>query len=57
MLYGFLRADAGVIRFDGVDTARDELLERFALMPYADTKPETLSGGFRRRLKNPFGGA
>jgi lipooligosaccharide transport system ATP-binding protein len=96
MLYGFLSADAGVIRFDGVDTADDvmrfkrqlgvctqedtfdgdfsvrenlviaasyfrprplhvrgrvdELLERFALTPYADAKPETLSGGFRRRL-------
>jgi lipooligosaccharide transport system ATP-binding protein len=96
MLYGFLSADAGVIRFDGMDTARDvmrfkrqlgvctqedtfdgdftvrenltiaasyfrprpldvggrvdELLERFALTPYAGAKPETLSGGFRRRL-------
>jgi lipooligosaccharide transport system ATP-binding protein len=27
-----------------------ELLDRFALTPYADTRPETLSGGFRRRL-------
>jgi lipooligosaccharide transport system ATP-binding protein len=27
-----------------------ELLERFELGPYADQKPETLSGGFRRRL-------
>ena len=96
MLYGFLSADAGVIRFDGMDTAGDvvrfkrqlgvctqedtfdgdftvrenltiaasyfrprpldvrervdELLERFALTPYAGAKPETLSGGFRRRL-------
>ncbi len=96
MLYGFLSADAGVIRFDGVDVARDvmrfkrqlgvctqedtfdgdftvrenlviaasyfrprppdvrrradELLERFALTPYASAKPDTLSGGFRRRL-------
>jgi lipooligosaccharide transport system ATP-binding protein len=96
MLYGFLSPDAGVIRFDGVNTAGDmmrfkrqlgvctqedtfdgdftvsenlliaasyfrprppdvrrrvdELLERFALTPYADAKPETLSGGFRRRL-------
>jgi lipooligosaccharide transport system ATP-binding protein len=96
MLYGFLGADAGVIRFDGMDAARDvvrfkrqllvctqedtfdgdftvrenrviaashfrprppdvqrrvdELLERFRLTPYAGAKPETLSGGFRRRL-------
>jgi lipooligosaccharide transport system ATP-binding protein len=28
----------------------EELLDRFALRPYADAKPETLSGGFRRRL-------
>jgi lipooligosaccharide transport system ATP-binding protein len=28
----------------------DELLERFALGPYAEDKPEALSGGFRRRL-------
>jgi lipooligosaccharide transport system ATP-binding protein len=27
-----------------------ELLERFALVPYADVRPETLSGGFKRRL-------
>src|SRR5688500_2241231 len=27
-----------------------ELLERFELVPYASQKPETLSGGFRRRL-------
>jgi ABC-type multidrug transport system ATPase subunit len=27
-----------------------ELLERFALVPYARVKPEALSGGFRRRL-------
>ena len=27
-----------------------ELLERFGLTPYADARPETLSGGFRRRL-------
>ena len=27
-----------------------ELLERFELGPYADQKPETLSGGYRRRL-------
>jgi len=96
MLYGFLSADAGTIRFEGVDVARDlgrfkrqlgvctqddtfdgdftvrqnleiaatyfrprpaaiarrvgELLERFALTPYAGDKPEALSGGFRRRL-------
>jgi lipooligosaccharide transport system ATP-binding protein len=96
MLYGFLSADAGVIRFDGVETDGDvmrfkrqlgvctqedtfdgdftvrenlviaagyfrprvpdvrrrvdDLLERFGLTPYADAKPETLSGGFRRRL-------
>ena len=28
----------------------EELLERFGLMPYADAKPETLSGGYKRRL-------
>src|SRR5262244_2254015 len=28
----------------------NELLERFALVPYAGDKPEALSGGFRRRL-------
>jgi lipooligosaccharide transport system ATP-binding protein len=96
MLYGFLTADAGEIRSEGVDVSRDvgsfkrqlgvctqedtfdgdftvrenltiaatyfrprplevrrrvdELLERFALEPYAGAKPETLSGGFRRRL-------
>jgi lipooligosaccharide transport system ATP-binding protein len=97
MLYGFLTADAGAIRFEGVDIAGDaierfkrqlgvctqedtfdgdftvrenlviaasyfrprpqevrrrvdELLERFALAPYAGDKPEALSGGFRRRL-------
>ena len=96
MLYGFLTADAGEIRFEGVDVARDvarfkrqlgvctqedtfdgdftvrenltiaasyfrprppevrqrvdELLDRFALAPYAGAKPDTLSGGFRRRL-------
>ena len=96
MLYGFLRADAGVIRvgghdvrgdiapfkrqlgvctqndtFDGDFTVEqnlhvvatyfrprptgvrervDELLDRFALRPYASTKPEALSGGFKRRL-------
>jgi lipooligosaccharide transport system ATP-binding protein len=96
MLYGFLTADAGEIRFEGVDAARDlapfkrqlgvctqedtfdgdftvrenltiaasyfrsrppdvrrrvdELLERFALTPHAGRKPDTLSGGFRRRL-------
>ena len=27
-----------------------QLLERFELVPYADQKPETLSGGYRRRL-------
>jgi len=34
------------------DLARrvSELLERFELTPYAEAKPETLSGGFRRRL-------
>ncbi|HMH48692.1 MAG TPA: ABC transporter ATP-binding protein [Candidatus Acidoferrum sp.] len=96
MLYGFLTADAGVIRFEGSDVSRDmtrfkrqlgvctqedtfdgdftvrenltiaatyfrprptevrrrvdELLERFALAPYAGIKPDALSGGFRRRL-------
>jgi lipooligosaccharide transport system ATP-binding protein len=28
----------------------DALIERFGLAPYADKKPETLSGGFKRRL-------
>src|ERR1041385_5759056 len=28
----------------------DMLIERFGLTPYADQKPETLSGGFKRRL-------
>ena len=31
------------------DRVRD-LMERFGLAPYADARPETLSGGFRRRL-------
>jgi lipooligosaccharide transport system ATP-binding protein len=96
MLYGFLTADAGEIRFEGADVSHDlarfkrqlgvctqedtfdgdfsvrenltiaasyfrprpadvrrrvdELLARFALVPHADHRPETLSGGFRRRL-------
>src|SRR5262244_1370766 len=96
MLYGFLSADGGAIRFEGTDVSKDlerfkrqlgactqddtfdgdftvrqnlemaaryfrprppevrrrvdELLERFALVPYAGDKPEALSGGFRRRL-------
>jgi len=96
MLYGFLSADGGAIRFEGADVSKDldrfkrqlgvctqddtfdgdftvrqnlemaaryfrprppevprrvdELLERFALVPYAGDKPEALSGGFRRRL-------
>jgi lipooligosaccharide transport system ATP-binding protein len=96
ILYGFLRADAGVIRFEDQDVTGDvahfkrqlgvctqentydgdftvqqnleiaasyfrprptavreraaELLDRFALTPYAREKPDTLSGGFRRRL-------
>ena len=96
MLYGFLTADAGEIRFEGVDVSQDltrfkrqlgvctqedtfdgdfsvrenltiaasyfrprphevrrrvdELLARFALTPHADHRPDTLSGGFRRRL-------
>ena len=96
MLYGFLSADAGEIRFDGAEVSRDldrfkrqlgvctqedtydsdftvrqnlvnaasyfrprpsdvpgrveRLLERFALAPHAGAKPDTLSGGFRRRL-------
>jgi lipooligosaccharide transport system ATP-binding protein len=28
----------------------DELLDRFGLRPYASMRPETLSGGFKRRL-------
>ena len=93
MLYGFLSADGGAIRFEGADVSKDlerfkrqlgvctqddtfdgdftvrqnlemaaryfrprppevrrrvdELLERFALVPYAGDKPEALSGGFR----------
>jgi lipooligosaccharide transport system ATP-binding protein len=96
MLYGFLSADAGHVRVDGVELGRDmvrakravgvctqddtfdgdftveqnltiaasyfrprptglrqrvgELLERFDLTGYARAKPETLSGGYRRRL-------
>jgi lipooligosaccharide transport system ATP-binding protein len=96
MLYGFLRPDAGSIRFQGEEVARDlhrvkrwigvctqddtfdgdfsveqnlsmaaryfrpaptdprarvdELLDRFALRPFARLRPEALSGGFRRRL-------
>jgi lipooligosaccharide transport system ATP-binding protein len=96
MLYGFLTADAGEIRFEGNDASRDlapfkrqlgvctqedtfdadftvrenlvvaatyfrprpaevrwrvdELLERFSLGPHAGDRPDTLSGGFRRRL-------
>jgi len=96
MLYGFLRADAGSIRFQGDEVAGDlgrakrwigvctqedtfdgdftveqnlrvaatyfrprprrlrarvgPLLARFGLAPYAGQKPETLSGGYRRRL-------
>ena len=96
MLYGFLRPDAGQIRVDGIDLARDlvrakrsigvctqddtfdgdftveqnltiaasyfrprptdltrrvaELLARFDLGPHAHDTPETLSGGYRRRL-------
>src|SRR5688572_11099904 len=96
MLYGFLRPDAGTIRFEGIDggsdlarvkrhlgvctqddtfdgdftveqnlliVARyfrptvpalrprvDELLDRFGLRPFAAMRPETLSGGFKRRL-------
>jgi lipooligosaccharide transport system ATP-binding protein len=96
MLYGFLDADGGAIRFAGEDVTGDvgrfkrhlgvctqddtfdgdftvaqnlriaagyfrprpaalgervaELLERFALVPYAGVRPEALSGGFRRRL-------
>jgi lipooligosaccharide transport system ATP-binding protein len=96
MLYGFLRPDAGEIRFDSVDigghvgqikrqlgvctqddtfdsdftveqnlwmaaryfrpsptavgTRVRDLLQRFGLAPYATSRPETLSGGFKRRL-------
>jgi lipooligosaccharide transport system ATP-binding protein len=31
-------------------TRIDALVERFGLAPYANQKPETLSGGFKRRL-------
>jgi len=96
MLYGFLRPDAGTIRFDGIDVGGDvgrikrhlgvctqddtfdgdftveqnlhmaaryfrprpsdvrararELMDRFGLLPHAGARPETLSGGFKRRL-------
>ena len=35
---------------DDIETRVRQLLDRFGLTPYADTRPETLSGGFRRRL-------
>jgi lipooligosaccharide transport system ATP-binding protein len=34
----------------GVPERVSELLERFGLVSYADQRPETLSGGFKRRL-------
>jgi len=34
----------------GVRARVDELLDRFALRPFARQRPDTLSGGFRRRL-------
>jgi lipooligosaccharide transport system ATP-binding protein len=37
-------------RPDGVPARVRELLERFALAPFAHARPETLSGGFKRRL-------
>jgi lipooligosaccharide transport system ATP-binding protein len=34
----------------GIDERVRELIDRFGLAPYAQARPETLSGGFRRRL-------
>jgi lipooligosaccharide transport system ATP-binding protein len=47
-----LRIAAGYFRPRPTDLGRrvPELLERFALTTYAGTRPETLSGGYRRRL-------
>jgi lipooligosaccharide transport system ATP-binding protein len=47
-----LRIAASYFRPRPADLARrlPELLARFELAPYASQKPETLSGGFRRRL-------
>jgi lipooligosaccharide transport system ATP-binding protein len=47
-----LRIAAGYFRPRPTDLGRrvPELLERFELTTYAGTRPETLSGGYRRRL-------
>ena len=37
-------------RPDNISKRIDELIERFGLGPFADHKPQTLSGGFKRRL-------
>src|SRR5437762_11888824 len=37
-------------RPEGVPERVRDLLERFGLTPYAHARPETLSGGFKRRL-------
>ena len=37
-------------RPDALADRIDALLEQFGLTEYADAKPETLSGGYRRRL-------
>ncbi len=37
-------------RINGLDRHVDELIERFGLTAYADAKPDTLSGGYKRRL-------
>jgi ABC-type multidrug transport system ATPase subunit len=47
MLYGFLSADVGVIRFDGVDTARDVM--RFKRQLGVCTQEDTFDGDFTDR--------
>lgn len=37
-------------RPDGIDERIEALLDQFGLRPYADANPETLSGGYKRRL-------
>ena len=37
-------------RPEGIVERAEALMARFGLIPYADARPETLSGGFRRRL-------
>jgi lipooligosaccharide transport system ATP-binding protein len=47
MLYGFLTADAGAIRFDGADVARD--VERFKRQLGVCTQEDTFDGDFTVR--------